>query len=191
MPRRFLPTILLLIFTPSILLAQTASQPSQEKGRDQLSGNLKKLWNDLADVDGAKAYRAILTLTKTPKETVAFIAGKLEPAVAPDPRKVERLIEDLKSETFAVREKANLELTLLGGLVEAALRKALKGNPELETRQRVERLVDRLFGPITLPDHLRAVRAVEALEYIGTGEAKKLLTNYAAGAPGARLTQDW
>lgn len=37
-------------------------------------------------------------------------------------------------------------------------------------------------------DRLRAFRAVEGLERIGTPEARRLLTTYAKGAPGALLT---
>jgi hypothetical protein len=37
-------------------------------------------------------------------------------------------------------------------------------------------------------DRLRAYRAVEVLERIGTREARRLLATYANGAPGALLT---
>ncbi len=47
----------------------------------------------------------------------------------PDPKMVERLLTDLNSETFAVREKATQELTKLGDLAEPALRKTLQSNP--------------------------------------------------------------
>ncbi|MCI0683417.1 MAG: hypothetical protein L0Y71_15035 [Gemmataceae bacterium] len=82
--------------------------PTQEKSVAEADGTLKHLWKDLADTDAAKAYRAIWALTKTPKETVAFFAGRLERTAAPDQRQVERWIEHLTSETFAVRDKANV-----------------------------------------------------------------------------------
>ena len=126
----------------------------------QPSTSLEKLWNELADVDAAKAYRAILGLTKKPKETVAFIADKMAPAVAADPRKVEELVGGLNSENFGVRDKAEKELTELGDLVEPALRQALQAKPALETSKRIEKLLDRLVGPIALPAQLSAVRAV-------------------------------
>src|SRR5262249_2404771 len=87
-------------------------------------------------------------------------------------------------------EKARMELAKWGDVVEPNLRKALKGNPALETRRRLESLVNRLLGPITLPDQLRAVRAVEVLERTGSDAAKALLSRYAGGAPNGRLTRD-
>jgi WD40 repeat protein len=151
---------------------------------------LDALWSDLADADAVKAYRSVWALTKTPKETTAYVAERLKPAVAPDAQKVKRLVMDLSSDRFALRDKANQELARLGGLVEPALRQALEANPALETRQRIEKLLRGLLEPITIPERWRAVRAVETLELIGTGEAKALLAQYAAGAPRARLTQE-
>jgi WD40 repeat protein len=159
-------------------------------GEPPPTGTLDALWSDLADADAVKAYRSVWALTKMPKETTAYVGERLKPTAAPDAQKVERLVTDLNSDRFAVRDKANQELARLGGLVEPALRKALEANPSLETRQRIEKLLRGLLGPITLPETLRAVRAVETLELIGTGEAKALLAQYAAGAPLARLTQD-
>ena len=55
--------------------------PQQENGRAPAVGNVEALWRDLSDADAARAYRAILALAKTPKETVAKIRGQLNPAI--------------------------------------------------------------------------------------------------------------
>ena len=73
---------------------------------------------------------------------------------------------------------------------ELALRKVLAASPTLETRRRAERLLGRLDPWAPPPDRLRVSRAVEALEYIGTREARQLLRTLAHGAPEARLTQE-
>ena len=180
-------------FTPADILypcfRKRGFEPKTEHYRPG-SGNIEHLWANLADADAAKAYQAIWSLMKTPSPTVSFIAKHLQPAAAPDHAKVERWIDDLGSDAFAVREKANLELTKLAGLVEPNLKNALKANPSLEKGRRLQSLLNRLAGPITLGDQLRAVRAVETLERIGSDAAKSLVTTYATGASGARLTQD-
>jgi WD40 repeat protein len=179
---------ILIVIAFLIRVDSPAPDQSQDKDRGPAGGNLKGHWRDLADPDASKAYQAILALTQTPRETVLYIAGQLKPALAPDPRKVEQLIADLNSATFGVREKATQELTRMGGLAEAALKKALKDPPSLEASKRIEKLLHQLLGPLTLADQLQAVRAVETLEDIATAEAKALLASYAAGAPGASLT---
>jgi hypothetical protein len=55
-------------------------------------------------------------------------------------------------------------------------------------RKRVERLLNRLDSPVTSPDRLRVLRAVELLEHLDTKESRQLLESYAKGAPGAGLT---
>src|SRR5262249_59087507 len=99
------------------------------------------------------------------------------------------VIEELGHEKFAVRAKANGALEKLGDLVAGPLQEALRREQlVLEARQRVEKLIKGLRGPITSPERLRAIRAVEAIEYIGTPEARKLLEQIARGAAGAGLT---
>ena len=71
-----------------------------------------------------------------------------------------------------------------------ALQKVLASSPPLETRKRVEELVDQLTGGTLTAEQLRVVRAVEALERIGTPEARRLLQTLAEGAPGALPTRE-
>lgn len=151
--------------------------------------NLEAWWADLADEDAGRAYRAMWAFVGRPKESIAFFEKHLRPAVAPDKSRVEALINDLSSQHFAVRSKANSELEKLGDVAAPALRRALNhDNLALEARQRVEKLIKNLHGPVKAPETLRAIRAVEAMEYIGVAQAFKLLDKLARGAPGARLT---
>jgi len=55
-------------------------------------------------------------------------------------------------------------------------------------RRRIDQLVEKL-ETIT-SDRLRAIRAIEALEYAATPQARQLLAALAQGAAGARQTQD-
>jgi hypothetical protein len=159
-------------------------------GRAQES-SLESLWNDLASADAGRAYTAIWTLTTKAEGTVAFFQTHLKPAVAADRKLVLQLIRDLSDKRFAVRKKANAELDQLGELAADVVSEALKRDAlPLEGRQRCEKLLASLQGPVTAPDKLRAIRAVETLEYIGTPAARRLLQRLADGAPAARLTEE-
>jgi hypothetical protein len=121
---------------------------------------------------------------------MALLKERLQPARPAEPARLRRLLADLGSEGFPVRNRAQAELEALGDLAEPALRQALKGKPALEVERRIQGLLGKLRGPVQRPDTRRAVRAVAVLEDIGTPEARQILTAVAAGAPGARLTKD-
>jgi WD40 repeat protein len=177
------------LFTAALSLAQSDPPPT-DKNKSDAAGHRQRLWADLASADAARAYRAGWALRQTPTETVTFLAAQLPAANSPDPRQVQQWINDLSSQRFAVRQHANRELEKLGGLAEAALKKAVQGSLPLEADRRVRNLLERLLGPLTIPEHLRAVRVVEILEGLGTADARKLLQRYAGGATASRLTDD-
>ena len=71
----------------------------------------------------------------------------MRPASPPDPKRLAQLLADLDNGRVESRRQAESELEGLGDLAEPALRKALEGDPPLVLRQRVERLLDKLFMP--------------------------------------------
>jgi hypothetical protein len=146
-------------------------------------------WDDLAGADAARAYDAVCALAARPEASLRWLAEHLHPAAEPPPGRVDHLLRDLDSNQFAERQRATRELEQLGELAEAALRKALAGNPSLEVRQRIERLLNKEARLEPAPDRLRAWRAVEVLEAIGTPAAREILAGLARGAPAAGLTQ--
>jgi WD40 repeat protein len=151
---------------------------------------LDSLWNDLAGNDAIRAFDAIRKLSASPDQAVALFKERLRPVSAPDPKRLARLLADLQSDSFAVRRGAELELGGLGELAEPALRRALAGDPPVDLRQRVQRILDKVSGAPYLAGQLRDLRAVELLELIGSAEARRVLAALAEGAPGARLTQE-
>jgi hypothetical protein len=118
----------------------------------------------------------------------------LQAAKAPvDGQRIDRLLRDLDSDTFAVREGAFRELEGLGAWAAPRLREALQGKPSPEFRRRAAELIRRHEereerGPD--PGLLRDLRAVEVLEGVGTAEAREVLQVLARGAPESRLTQE-
>jgi hypothetical protein len=150
---------------------------------------LASLWQDLGDADATRADQAIWSLVAAPKLALPLLQKNLPPVPAPDPAWRE-WIKDLGSEKFAVRDKASRDLEALEEQAYPLLKEALTASPPLEMRQRIERLLDRLKYPLTSPKTLRALRAVEVLEHIGTAEARQVLRELAQGGPGARLTDE-
>ncbi|HJT78769.1 MAG TPA: WD40 repeat domain-containing protein, partial [Gemmataceae bacterium] len=113
-------------------VADLAARPPP---RERLSPHdLSSLWTDLAGADAPRAYRAVWSLAAAPEQIVPLLEERLAPAAPADPRRLGRLVADLDSDEFAVREKAGDELERLGGLAGPALRQALHGQPSLEVR---------------------------------------------------------
>jgi hypothetical protein len=162
----------------------------REERREGRPPELRALWQDLAAEDAGKAFEAAVGLSATPAETVALLKDKLRPAAPADAQQIARLIGDLEGKQFGARQKAMQELEKLGHAAEPALRKALADGPMLELRQRIEQLLQKLEGPITSPELLRNLRALEVLEQLGTAEARGLLEALAKGAPGHRMTEE-
>ncbi len=148
------------------------------------------LWADLAKPDAAPAYDALRGLLAAPGEATAFLKDRLAPAAAPDAQKVARLVAALDSASFEAREEATRELERLGEAALPALRRARSEGPSAEARRRAAGLVGKLDGLTPPGEALRAVRAVEVLERVGSAEAWRLLAQLAKGAPEARLTRE-
>src|SRR5262249_7351629 len=113
-----------------------------------------------------------------------LIRARLRRTRAADPGQWARRVADLESERFADRERAERELAQFGDLAGPALRGLLAGNPSAEARRRAARLLAALDGPVTDPERLRELRAVEVLERVGTDGARRLLAELTGGGGG-------
>src|SRR5262249_48722069 len=119
-----------------------------------------------------------------------FLREQLRPAPQPDASKIGQWLADLEGRKFSVRDRATRELEKLGDLAVPALQKVLARQPPLETRQRVERLLEKLAGTALSAEQIGVVRALEVLERTGTAEARQVLERLAGGAPGALPTRE-
>jgi WD40 repeat protein len=176
--------------TTAIVWDVTAQPGRREPKSEKLAAKeLSALWNELADGNASRAYRAMGALIRHQSQAVTLIKERLPPMRSPEPKRVAELLVDFDSEEFAVRRKATQELEKFGDVIEPALRKALAGNPSAEKERRVQQLLDKLCGA-TSPERLRLLRAIEVLERVDTGEALAVLKSLAGSAPEARLTQE-
>jgi WD40 repeat protein len=150
--------------------------------------DLEALWQDLAGDDGSKAGNAVRTLHRAGAAGVNYLKGKLQPIAPADAEMLRKLCADLDSDTFSVRNKAARALANLGDLALPALRTNDGGKRSLESQRRVDALLEKLEGAGPTPAELRSLRAIEALEHIGSDAARQVLEALAAGAPEHRVT---
>lgn len=150
---------------------------------------LEGCWADLAADDAPKAHQASWTLISAPKQSVALLRERLTPIIAADGGKTRQWIADLESEKFAVRQAAMKELEKIGEQIKSPIQKAMQGNVSLESRHRLEQILNAL-PDIPGPTTLRTIRAIVVLEKIGSPDAQGVLEALARGAPGARETEE-
>ena len=111
----------------------------------------------------AVARRAIHLLAADPVAGFAYAKNVTTPATDGDIQRYEKWIANLDAAAFADRDTASRELALAGWRAESLMQRTLKETDSPEVRQRLETLLAK-------PD-VRAIRAIELLERIGTAEA--------------------
>jgi WD40 repeat protein len=112
---------------------------------DVSHARMEHLWAELAAAEGESA-RAIKALAAKPAEAVPFLKERLRRAAEAEER-AGRLIADLDSDSFSVRERASRELAKLGPDAAFALRAALQGDPSAEGRRRLQAILDKMKRP--------------------------------------------
>ncbi len=150
------------------------------------------LWIALALEDAGRAHAALGTLLANPDTAARLLRRRLGAAPAVEAGRVKRLLAELDDDSYAVRQKAAGELLRLADVAEADLRRAAASHPSAEVRSRARAILRKANkGPGASPssEALRAERAVEVLERLGTPAARRLLDELAAGAPGAARTR--
>jgi WD40 repeat protein len=148
----------------------------------------KPVWQALSGDDVADAYRAAWAIAADPRGP-ELLRSRIAAATPPEAAKVNQCIADLGADRFAVRESAAKGLQDFGRLAEPALRAAREKATAEEVRTRLDALLAKLSRDRS-PAELVHARAVAALELAGTDAARKLLAEWAGGAPGTRLTID-
>jgi hypothetical protein len=149
--------------------------------------DLETCWKKLDSPRPKEVLEAIWQISEA-ADLGPFLLKKVSPVETLDGDAVRKVIGDLDSVNFAVRETATRKLGELGQPTEPFLRQALKAGPSAEVRDRAERLLAGLQRPPT-PEEVRQRRLIFTLETNGTADARRTLEAWAAGAPGAHLTE--
>ncbi len=146
-------------------------------------GKDAKVWEDLAS-DPRAAYAVLWKLAQDPVRAVSLLKDRLQAAPQVQFENLERWIRDLGEPMFERRDNAHKHLLKTGLSAVPALRQAANTDIDLETRRRIQRLLETLDGNTPFASHLRDMRAVQLLELVGGAEAKRVLTALSQGDRG-------
>jgi WD40 repeat protein len=145
-------------------------------------------WTALADKNPAQAWSAMTKLNQP--GTFEFIRKRLRPVPKMSEEDMDRIFRKLDSNSFREREAASRELDALGRAAVSKVQVRLKPGVSEEVKKRVEQFLTKHSLTDFDTEELRALRAVEVLEAMGTDAAKQLLGELARGDGTARLTRD-
>jgi WD40 repeat protein len=152
------------------------------------TASLEQAFVDLRSADALRAFQSVQRLAASPGTAVPFLEKRLSPVSPLPAERVRRLLQELDDPAFVTREKALVGLKNLGELALPEVRQAQQQARSVDLRRRLDDLYQHLTG--AYPEKLCQVRAVEALEWMATPEAVKLLEHLATGAPEATLTKE-
>lgn len=142
---------------------------------------IEESWAAMLSEDAAVAYRAMLELAASPAQSIPFLRGQWDSNAIIDPALTRRRLEHLDSPRYYEREQATTELGKQVDVLEPELRRLLTEHPPPEVERRLIRLLEGGGRSVLPPKILRWLRAVELLEWIGTSEAKTLLSTLGEG----------
>jgi WD40 repeat protein len=171
-----------------------APAPGVDPARQFGAGGVRTAWEALAAPSAEAAYPALVWLAGRGNEAVTVVQEAVGSTAYPTPERVAEWRAQLGAPVFADREDAERRLRWavghFGGRYAADLRRAVGDHPNPEVRRRLARALAALdrFEPVA--DDVRAARAVEVLERIGSPAAQDALAELAAGPRDAWVTRD-
>ena len=109
-----------------------------------------------------------------------------------DENRVRELIAELDKNDFTIRDRATEELEAMGPGVVPQLREALDVTTSPEQRLRLQTLQDSFEPSLFVPkgEALRAIRALQILEIIGTDSARQVLKIMKDESPWPRVSRE-
>ena len=154
---------------------------------DWNKGKNERIWERLMSLDSGKAYDALCELGRAPSKTLGEVGTRVKMVRIIGRDECVTLLKGLNDREYGVRERAFRTLEENCESVEEELRKRLGGELPPEVRRRIELVLEGLDKG-TFRESIRRLRVIEALEYAGSAEARKVLDLLALGEPGTRTT---
>ena len=138
-------------------------------------------WRDLASLNPAEGHRAMWAFAAQSHASIPLLGKQL---YLIDPKRIDRMFVDLNADKFDVRNKATKELERYGRWMEGRFKEMLANPPTLEVQRRVEQMLAKLTGGLSLEqERIRVRRVMLILEQVGTPAARQVLQSLIDGAP--------
>ena len=136
------------------------------------------------------AFSAIAALARQPADGCRVLGPRMKaiPQVAPEV--FSRLIQKIDADSFEEREMACKGLLQFGKMSLPSLQKALRDGLSVEATRRAREVLEKIIEERLCPADLRAIRAIEALEYGNCPESIRQLRHLATGDPNAMVTRE-
>jgi outer membrane protein assembly factor BamB len=136
----------------------------------------KSALDRLSSADARIAFKAVCALAVDP-DALPELEKRLttKRGKGPTAGQIDAMIRGLDDDDYETREKASRDLAAIGAQALPAIKRLLAAPPSPEARKRGERLAAGIDARELPPEDLEALRGVQALEYLGTPDAKKLL----------------
>jgi WD40 repeat protein len=161
---------------------------------DPFRGDLAAAWDALDERSAESAFPAVARLVGRGDDAVRFLAGRVRPSDAPTAEQVAAWVRQLGAPVFRDREDAERRLRVVAaGYADrfaAQLDRAAEHDPSPEVRLRMARVLSARNAFEPPAEDVRAARAVEVLERIGTPAARRALEKLADGPREALVTRD-
>jgi WD40 repeat protein len=167
--------------------------PAAERVKPFAADELEEAWGRPAGDDAAAALTTTRRWSASGAAAVEFLGRKLRPEPAVATEEVRKLVAELGASKFRERETARKRLQELGEPIVPALRAELERAADPEVAERLRRIVDHPDKPPPPPptsEVVRGLRALEALEHIGTPAAREVIERMAKGPEGMPLAEE-
>jgi hypothetical protein len=139
---------------------------------------MEEHWEKLSDPDPLVAHQSLLALVQAGDAALPLLLKHLSKDQIEDSAFIKQLIVTLDHDDPVVRDNASAELIKLGRQTEAQVQEALK-NSSLEVKKRCQSVLEALKTPrIEYPIGAQRMRALTAVEWIGTTAAVDTLKSF-------------